>query len=576
MDLPAYPQNRNSVTTIALRYHLGALALLSLASVLAYLPVSGSELLDWDTQININENLAIHEIDASSLWWMLTQSYHANWHPLTWLSHALDIQLFGFAPFGHHWVNVAWHIACAWVLFLYSQQLLPRFLPSTVEHDRFAIYRASLFAAVLFAVHPQHTESVAWVAERKDVLCGFFFLLCLYSYHGYLHRPGPTRYLGTLIFAAAAIMSKPMAVSLPVVLVLLDLFLYQRLQFRFWRVASWRIPVAEKIPFALLAALSVYLTLISQASSGAISSLETFSIGHRLAISVINWTDYLVTTIFPTGLSPYYPVPDSLSWLKIFISLVVMIGLVVAAEYYRRRGRNWPMLAVLYYSVTILPVIGLVQIGTIRAADRYAYLPTLPLYLIIAVLLIRALDLERIDRLAIKRKFPRISVLLVIPLVLGFSTYLYSKVWQNDIVLWEFASQDEPEDIHVAIFLAEAYYRKQRYEDALPLYRRAFANRQLIFPEQKLNKFVIRYFDTAYRLEHYQEAEIAIFKGIQEQRLWFLAPEEIYYDAALVNLKLSKFDTALELVEMAVRYGGEREKYQQLIARIADLKETNP
>jgi tetratricopeptide (TPR) repeat protein len=575
MEFPAYPQKRHSAETLEPQYHLAAIVLLSLVSVVSYLPVSGSELLAWDTQIYINENLAIHEIDSASLWWMLTQSYHANWHPLTWLSHALDIQLFGFAPFGHHWVNVAWHIACAWILFLYSQQLLPRILPSKVGHDRFAIYRASLFAALLFAVHPQHTESVAWVAERKDLLCGFFYLLCLYSYHAYLHRPGPTRYLGTLVCAAAAIMSKPMAVSLPVVLVLLDLFVYQRLQFCFWRVANWRLPIAEKIPFVLLAALSVYLTLESQASSGAVSSLESVSIAQRLAISVINWSDYLVTTIVPAGLSPYYPFPDSLSWLQIFISLAVLIGLLLAAEFYRRRGRNWVMLAVLYYGVTILPVIGLVQIGTIRAADRYTYLPTLPLYLVIAVLLIRALDLERIDRLTIKRKSARISVLLLIPLVLGFSTYQYSKVWQNDTVLWEFVSHKEADDIHVAIFMAEAYYQNQRYADALPLYQRAFVNRSLIPPEQQLNKFVIRYFDTAFRLEHYQEAEIALFDGMREQRLWFMAPEDIYYDAALVNLKMSRYDTALELAEMAARYAKEPEKYQQLKARIARLKENN-
>ena len=576
MALPSFPQNRHSAETLAPRYNLAAIVLLALAVVLSYLPVSWGELLAWDTQINLHENLAIHEIDTGSLWWMLTRSYHANWHPLTWLSHALDIQLFGFVPFGHHWVNVAWHIACTWILFVYSQQLLPCFLPSTVERDRFAIYRASLFAALLFAVHPQHTESVAWVAERKDLLCGFFYLLCLYSYHAYLHRPGPARYLGTLLCAAAAIMSKPMAVSLPVVLVLMDLFVYRRLQFRFWRAANWRVAVAEKVPFVLLAALSVYLTLISQTSSGAVSSLETFSILQRLATSVINWSDYLLTTIVPAGLSPYYPVQESLPWPKFFIALVVLIGLLLAAEYYRRRGHNWIMLALLYYSVTILPVIGLVQIGTIRAADRYTYLPTLPLYLIIAVLLLRGLDLERIDRLTNKTKFARISVLLVIPLVLGFSTYQYSKTWQNDTVLWEFVSKKEPDDIHVAIFLAEAYYRDQRYEDALPLYRRAFANRQLVPPEQQLNKFVIRYFDTAYRLEHYQEAEIALFEGMQEQRLWFLPRAEIYYDAALVNVKMSKYDTALQLAEKAARYGKEQEKIQQLKARIASLKENNP
>ena len=204
---------QQAVVTRPTGYHLLAAVILTLAGILTYLPVSTADLLFWDTQTYVNDNLAIHDINGSSLLWMLTQTYHANWHPLTWLSHALDIQIFGFAPSGHHWVNVAWHIGCAWLVYLYSQQLLPRLLPSQFEPCSPDVYLVSLFAALLFAVHPQHAESVAWVAERKDVLCGFFYLLCLYSYHKYVNQTHPARYLLTLCCAAAAISSSKISPS---------------------------------------------------------------------------------------------------------------------------------------------------------------------------------------------------------------------------------------------------------------------------------------------------------------------------------------------------------------------------
>jgi hypothetical protein len=209
-------QQQSEVTRSTV-FHLLALLILGLASILTYLPVSTAELLFWDTQTYVNDNAAIHDINASSLLWMLTQTYHANWHPLTWLSHAIDIQIFGFAPFGHHWVNVAWHVGCAFLLYLYSQQLLPRLLPSRLEPGSPDLYLLSLLTSLLFALHPQHVESVAWVAERKDVLCGFFYLACLYSYHLYVGNPSPARYAFSLGCAAAALLAKPMAVSLPVV-----------------------------------------------------------------------------------------------------------------------------------------------------------------------------------------------------------------------------------------------------------------------------------------------------------------------------------------------------------------------
>jgi hypothetical protein len=555
--------------------HLLALFILSLACILTYLPVSIAELLFWDTQTYVNDNIAIHDINGSSLLWMLTQTYHANWHPLTWLSHAVDIQIFSFEPLGHHWVNVAWHIGCAFLLYLYSLKLLPILLPSRFGQGNSDLYLVSLFASLLFALHPQHVESVAWVAERKDLLCGFFYLLCLYSYHNYVTHPGPVRYAFTLGFAVAAIMAKPMAVSLPVILLVIDLLLYQRIQVFFWRRPNWHIVVLEKVPFILLAMVSIYLTLLAQSSAGAVSNLDAASLIQRLTTSIINWAEYLISTLIPLGISPYYPFESVIPWPKFILCLAGLVCVIIVAEIYRRRNTPWIMLALTYYTITVLPVIGIIQIGTIRAADRYTYLPTIPVYLMVAVFVYLAFRPNRDNRQTIKYAIPWLFCLLVIPAGLGFSSHQYSKVWQSDTTLWEFSQKKHPNNIYATIYLAEAYYRDERYKEAFPLYHLAYINRQLIAPEQRLNIFINRYFDTAYRLGLYQEAEIAIYTGMQEKRLWFLPPEAIYYNAALVNIKLAKYETALRLVEKASQTSNE-EKLLLLEKRIIQLLESQP
>ncbi len=567
-------QQQSAVTNPTV-YHLLALFILSLACILTYLPVSMAELLFWDTQTYVNDNVAIHDINGSSLLWMLTQTYHANWHPLTWLSHAVDIEIFSFAPFGHHWVNVAWHIGCAFLLYLYCQQLLPILLPSRFGQGNPDLYLVSLFASLLFALHPQHVESVAWVAERKDLLCGFFYLLCLYSYHNYVTHPRPVRYAFTLGFAAAAIMAKPMAVSLPVVLLVFDLLLYQRIQVFFWRRPNWRIVVLEKVPFILLAIVSIYLTLLAQSSAGAVSSLDAASLIQRLTTSTINWVEYLITTLIPLGISPYYPFESVIPWPKFILCLAGLVCLVFIAEYYRRRNTPWIMLALAYYTITVLPVIGIIQIGTIKAADRYTYLPTIPVYLMVAVFIYLALRPNRDKRQTIKHAIPWLFCLLVIPAGLGYSAHQYSKVWQSDITLWEFAREKNSQNIYATIYLAEAYYREKRYKEALPLYHLAYINRQLISPERRIHIFINRYFDTAYRLGLYQEAEVAIYTGMQEKRLWFLPPEEIYYSAALINMKLTKYETAQQLLEMGSRTSND-EKFLLLEEHIIHLLESQP
>ncbi len=366
-----------------------------------------------------------------------------------------------------------------------------------------------------------------------------------------------------------------MAVSLPVVLLVFDLLLYQRIQVFFWRSPNWRIVVLEKAPFILLAIVSIYLTLLGQSSAGAVTSIDTSSIIQRLTTSTINWVEYLITTLIPLGISPYYPFESLIPWPKFMLCLAGLVCLLFIAEFYRRRNTPWIMLALTYYTITLLPVIGIIQIGTIKAADRYTYLPTIPIYLMVAVFIYLALKPIRDKRQTLKHAIPWLFCLLVRPAGLGFSAHQYSKVWQSDITLWEFAREEHPHNLYATIYLAEAYYRDKPYKEALPLYHLAYMNRQLISPERRLNIFINRYFDTAYRLGLYQEAEIAIFTGMQEKRLWFLPPEEIYYNAALINIKLANYETALRLVEIASQTSND-EKFLLLEKRIIHLLESQP
>jgi len=233
------------------------------------------------------------------------------------------------------------------------------------------------------------------------------------------------------------------------------------------------------------------------------------------------------------------------------------------------------MMALAYYSVTLLPVIGIVQISTIKAADRYTYLTTIPLYLLVGVFVYLAFTREPGQQKTTILASPWLVCLLVISIGLGFGTHQYSKVWQSDITLWEFVQEKKPKDIHATIYLAEAYYRENRYEEALPLYQLAYINRQNIFAEQPLNKFINRYVDTAYRLGLYQEAELALFTGMQENRLWFLPPEEIFYIAALINLELARYETAQQLLQKALQTSDDK-KLLSLQRHITELLATQP
>ncbi len=336
-----------------------ALALLTLA-------VFGRTL--WNGFVDLDDNAYVYEnpevaagLTFKGLIHAFTRGSMNNWDPLTTISHMVDCQIYGLHPWGHHLTNLLLHTASVVLLFLVLRQMTG------------ALWR-SAFAAALFAVHPQHVESVAWIAERKDVLSGLFFMLTVWAYVRYVRRPRTGAYVPVLVFFALGLMSKAMLVTVPFLLLLLD----------WWPLSRFHQPLAarhlllEKIPLAGLSLLSALAAFLAQGHS--VLSLENLPLAPRVFNALISYASYLGQMIWPAGLAVYYPYPTlGLPNWEIILSMAVLAGISAMAWRWRC---EIPYLLVgwLWYLVMLVPVIGLLQIGAQARADRYTYLPQIGLY----------------------------------------------------------------------------------------------------------------------------------------------------------------------------------------------------
>jgi protein O-mannosyl-transferase len=307
--------------------------------------------------------------------WAFRSGYAANWHPLTWLSHMLDCQWYGLNPAGHHFTNLLFHIANTLLLFVWLSRLTR------------AVWR-SAFAAALFAWHPTHVESVAWAAERKDVLSAFFFLLTLLAYTSYVSHKGGravSRYILSLFLFAFGLMSKPMVVTLPFVLLLLDYWPLQRLSALnpqpSTKSAAWLI--FEKLPFFALSLAGSLVTYFVQQSSGAFWSSNVLPLSLRLENALVAYSRYLSKILWPVDLALIYPYPHR--WPAILVlSAAVMLAAWSALFLWRARQNPHYVVGWLWFLGTLVPTIGLVQVGVQSMADRYLYLPGIGLFLAVA------------------------------------------------------------------------------------------------------------------------------------------------------------------------------------------------
>lgn len=372
----------------------GICVLLSAGIVAVYWPVSGYGFLYCDDPDYVSGNAQVQGgLSWAGLWWALTSWEAANWHPLTWLTHMLDVQLFGMNPGWHHLTNVVLHAANSLLLFFLLRRMTG------------AVWRSGVVAG-LFALHPLHVESVAWVAERKDVLSGFFFMLTLLAYARYcreqpvgcggqatvqppssagaISRHGRFWYVLSLLLFVFGLMSKPMLVTLPFVLLLLDFWPLQRLKAENrseWLETALRL-FREKLPFLALSAGSVVVTFLAQQQAGSITTATALPMGLRIENALVSYALYLKLLVWPVPLAAYYPHPRDFS-----VGLVLLAGFALLAitllAFWLGRTRRYLIAGWLWYLGTLIPVIGLVQVGMQAMADRYMYLPVIGLLILI-------------------------------------------------------------------------------------------------------------------------------------------------------------------------------------------------
>lgn len=344
-------------------------------TLILYLPTFSNAFVNYDDPAYVTANAHVLQgLSWSNLAWAWTATIEANWHPLTWISHMADVQLFGVNPRGHHLVNVFFHALNVVLLFL----VLLRATGYTVR---------SAVAAALFAVHPLNVECVAWVAERKSLLSMAFLLMALLAYGWYAKQRSVGRYAAVLGLFALGLAAKPMIVTLPVLLLLWDYWPLDRLAVGARnaqdRTANLRL-IAEKIPLFALSVASSWITLYAQRSGGALGTTELLPLAQRVENAIYSYAAYLGKGIWPSGLAVFYPHPEnSLAMWNVLAATLFLVALTVLA-WMQRHHRRHLLVGWLWYVGALFPMIGIVQVGRQAMADRYAYLPFVGLFVIAA------------------------------------------------------------------------------------------------------------------------------------------------------------------------------------------------
>jgi tetratricopeptide (TPR) repeat protein len=391
--------------------------LLAAVTLAIYNPVNHHPFVNYDDDRYVTENPHVRQgLTAGTFKWALTSTEQANWHPLTWMSHALDCSLFRLSPAGHHFTSILLHAVNVVLLFLLLMWATRRMGPS-------------LFVAALFALHPINVEAVAWVAERKNVLCTTFFLLAVWAYGWYAQKPGWKWYLAVAALFAAGLASKPMVITLPFLLLLIDYWTFRRLS-PTNAPTSWLWLVVEKIPLLALSAASAVITMLAQRAGGAVRATSQFSVGVRLANAICAYAMYLWKMVWPAKLAPLYPHPgNSIGvWQVVAGGAVLMVITVLA---WRLRARRYLLVGWLWFLITLVPVIGLVQVGDAAMADRYAYIPLIGIFFMVAFGLA---DLANgINPLWVAAPAGLVLV------ALAFATHRQIGYWESNIDLWSHA-----------------------------------------------------------------------------------------------------------------------------------------
>jgi protein O-mannosyl-transferase len=534
---------------------------LIIASCAAFGRIMGNDFINYDDYEYVAGNNHIQSgFNPESIKWAFTSSYFSYWHPLTRLSHMLDWSLFGSNPSGHHMVSLLLHIGAVLFLFLFFNKTTNNLWPSA-------------FAAALFALHPLRVESVAWAAERKDVLSMFFGMACIYVYSFYAERSKLSLYFLSLLLFFFALMSKPMLVTMPFVLMLLD----------YWPLKRWQKKnddlgngfnsinrlIWEKVPFVLLIIPLSIMTLWAQNKIGTVAPVKCLSLSERVINATISYTAYLEKIFWPVNLAVFYPYEFSFPVWKLLISGLILTGITIFVLYYIRK---LPFLFVgwFWYLGTLVPVIGLVQAGLQAMADRYTYLPSAGIAVGVAWGISSLINNDNISK---KVLFPvAVSVLAIFAVL----TWQQCGYWKNSIEIWNHALSVTKNNYLAHNNLASFFDERKigeamnHYNEAIrlkPDYVDAYYNRGNAYSRLGRNQQAIDDYGKAIRLKpdfadaYYNRGVVCTNTGLYQQaiadysKIISLDPNSVkaYNNRGSIYLKLGQYRRAIEDYDETIR-----------------------
>lgn len=514
--------------------HITRQRLIAIVSLIALIFIVYGQVIHFDF-VNIDDGAYvlqnIHVLNGMSLGgveWAFTSSHAANWHPLTSLSLMMDHDIYGLNAGGYHFTNLFFHLINTLLLFLLLNKMTGSF------------YR-SFFVAALFGLHPMHVESVAWISARKDVLSAFFWLLTIWAYFSYAKHPGIKRYVLVIVIYILGLMSKPMVVTLPFVLLLLDYWPLQRFPFQ-------KNLIIEKIPLFVLTVASSVVTFIVQKQDGAVGTLENYPLDVRIYNALISYGRYLEKTLLPLNLSVYYPHPGMWPAWQIILaaSIIILLSILIW-----KKSDRYPYLPVgwLWYLGTLLPVIGIVQVGSQSMADRYSYIPLIGIFLIIAW---GVPDLFK--RLPHKKTILCFGAILII-IVVTFLSWQRCQLWGDSFALWN--------DVLKKYNISSPDNIKKNYKVAF-----AYNFRGTVYTERGNYHKAIEDYNAALEINaQYEEAlnNRAIAHGaIGQNDLAFkdygqalkIKPNyaDAYYNRGLLYNKIGRYDMAISDFTSAIKF----------------------
>jgi tetratricopeptide (TPR) repeat protein len=531
------------------------LVLLAAVTLAVYWQVRGHDFIAFDDDLYVTENKDVQRgLTWRGIKWAFTTTQAYNWHPLVWISHMLDCQLYKLNPAGHHFTNVLFHIANTLLLFLVLNRMTG------------SLWR-SAFVAALFALHPLHVESVAWVSERKDVLSTFFWILTMWFYLRYVRRPRFTTYQPVMLALALGLMAKQMLVTLPLVLLLLDYWPLERFALgrqkpderkgRFG-TASFSRCLLEKLPLLALSAVASLIVFLVQSRATLVKSTIAIPFGYRVGNAILAYARYITRMFWPANLGILYPHPETnLPIWKVLTAGVLLLCIsILVVRYFR--SRRWFAVGWLWYLGTLVPVIGLVQVGLQAMADRYTYVPLIGLFIIIAWGAAELLEKQRYRNIVLAAgAVTSLSVLTAV-------TWRQVAYWQNSITLYKHTVAVTANSDILHYNLGVLLLEKGKTDEAIEHWRKAVSIR----PGQptihkNLATLLSRQGDIYGAIEHYQQA-------------LRLKPKDQAVNKALKNLlaRREKLDSVEELFDRgnALAAQGELDEAIACYTRLLQLR----